>query len=276
MQINKIWATYFSATGTAEKVVGSLADEISANLGLDKDSFDFTLPAARKQERHFSEKDLVILGIPVIAGRVPNVLLKYLATIAGHNALGIPVCVYGNRNFDDALIELRDIMEKGGFRIAAAAAFIGEHSFSTILGAGRPDDSDMKTVKIFAARVAQKLLDMTGRDKLAPLAVKGTPYPYRGYYQPRDRQGHPVDIRKVKPLTNAALCTDCKICAEVCPMGSIDFNDVNIYNGICIKCCACIKKCPVNAKYYDDPGYLYHKQELEEEFMRRAEPDLFI
>ena len=84
-----------------------------------------------------------------------------------------------------------------------------------------------------------------------------------------------MDIRKVKPLTNDK-CTDCKICAEVCPMGSISFENVREVPGICIKCCACIKKCPENAKYYDDAGYLYHQHELEEEYTRRAEPEYFV
>ena len=48
------------------------------------------------------------------------------------------------------------------------------------------------------------------------------------------------------------------------------------FTGICIKCGACIKKCPVQAKYYEDEGYLYHKRELEEGLTRRAEPEWFV
>ena len=44
----------------------------------------------------------------------------------------------------------------------------------------------------------------------------------------------------------------------------------------CIKCGACIKRCPKEAKYYDDPGYLYHKEELEAGLTRRAEPETFF
>ncbi|MBQ5708933.1 MAG: ferredoxin, partial [Anaerotignum sp.] len=66
------------------------------------------------------------------------------------------------------------------------------------------------------------------------------------------------------------------ICAEVCPMGSINPENTKEYIGICIKCCACVKKCPSQARYYDDPGYLYHKEELEELYERRAEPEYFV
>ena len=30
------------------------------------------------------------------------------------------------------------------------------------------------------------------------------------------------------------------------------------------------------ARYYDDPGYIYHKEELEELYERRAEPETFV
>ena len=84
-----------------------------------------------------------------------------------------------------------------------------------------------------------------------------------------------MDIRKVKPLTGEA-CDQCGICAAVCPMGSINPENVREYTGICIKCGACVKKCPQGAKYYDDAGYLYHKTELEEGYKRRAEVRLFF
>ena len=42
-----------------------------------------------------------------------------------------------------------------------------------------------------------------------------------------------------------------------------------------MKCGACVKKCPSQAKYFDDPGYLYHKKELEEMYERRAESRIF-
>jgi ferredoxin len=59
-------------------------------------------------------------------------------------------------------------------------------------------------------------------------------------------------------------------------MGSISFDNVREYTGICIRCGACVKKCPQQARYYDDPEYLYHKRELEETLTRRAEPELFV
>jgi ferredoxin len=211
----------------------------------------------------------------VIAGRVPNVLLKYLSAIDGGGALAVPIVLFGNRNYDDALIELRDILERGGLHTVAAAAFVGEHSFSDILAKGRPDTDDLTLAARFGgdtAEAARRITDVTG---LRPIRVNGTPEPYRGYFQPRDRAGNPVDIRKVKPLTNDR-CTNCLICANACPMGSISFDNVREFTGICIKCGACIKKCPVGAKYYDDKGYLYHKRELEEGLTRRAEPELFV
>jgi NAD-dependent dihydropyrimidine dehydrogenase PreA subunit/flavodoxin len=275
VSIKRVCAAFFSATGTTEKIVTGIADVLSAELGVPCERFDFTLPGARSTALSFSADDLVVFGTPVYAARVPNVLLKYLVTVQGNGALAVPVVLFGNRNYDDALVELRDILEKCGFRTVAAAAFVGEHSFSYVLAKGRPDEADMAVAADFAKRVAAKVRAIHDDSALAPVNVKGAPYPYRDYYRPRDTRGNPVDLRKVKPLTSEA-CTDCKLCAEVCPMGSISFDNVREYTGICIRCGACVKKCPQQARYYEDEAYLYHKRELEEGLTRRAEPELFL
>ena len=269
----QIDALYFSATGTTKKIVTAIADKISENIvgKMEINNIDFTLPEARKQVVSFSNEHVVVVGVPVYAGRVPNVLLKYLKTVAGKGALAVAVVVYGNRNYDDALGELQDILEADGFRVVSGGAFIGEHSFSRTLGQNRPDDQDMALARDFAGRICRKL---TAPGEISSVAVKGN-RPYRDYYKPRDQNGNAVDVRKVTPKTNND-CIDCKLCAEICPMGAIDAGDVSKLTGICIKCCACIKNCPVGAKYFDDENYLWHKQELEKKFTERREPEVFL
>lgn len=261
--MEQIYAAYFSATGTTQQIVTAIAERLS---GGSFRRYDFTPPEVRTRIASFAPEDLVVFGVPVYAGRVPNVLLKYLNTLQGNGAKAVPVVVYGNRNYDDALIELRDILEQDGFRTIAAGAFIGEHAFSRILGQGRPDEKDLAAARNFADRI--------DRNHISPISVRGET-PIRGYYQPRDRYGTPINILKVKPLTSDA-CDGCGLCAQLCPMGSISKEDFRSFTGICIKCGACVKRCPVGAKYYTDPGYLYHKTELEAMYGRRAEPEIFV
>ena len=126
----------------------------------------------------------------------------------------------------------------------------------------------------FARDTAQTLEGLAALPAV-PVSVAGEE-PIRPYYTPRDRHGAPINILKVKPKTDMALCGGCGLCAARCPMGSIDPADVSQVKGICIKCCACVKGCPSGAKYFDDPGYLYHQHELEEIYARPAENALFI
>ena len=122
--IKRVRAVYFSPTGTTRKVVATVAKHIARALNATRGEYDFTLPEARTAPLTFADDELVVFGTPVYAGRVPNVLLPYLATIAGNGALAVPVTVFGNRNYDDALVELRDILARGGLYPVAAAAFV--------------------------------------------------------------------------------------------------------------------------------------------------------
>ena len=274
MKLEKIWAVYFSGTGTTRRTVERIAGGIASRLNLPAESVDFSRPAVRQETLGFGEKDLVVFGTPVYAGRVPNVLLPFLREgIVGGGALAVPVVLFGNRNYDDALIELRNILAADGMHPIAAGAFVGEHSFSRVLGADRPNAEDEALMDEFAARVAELAAGLDAAP-VKSAAVRGQE-PLRPYYTPRDRAGNPINILKVKPKTDLSRCGGCGLCADLCPMGSIDPADVSAVRGICIKCCACVKGCPTGAKFFDDAGYLYHQHELEAQYARPAENEVF-
>ena len=149
-------AVFFSPTGTTRTVVSLLARTLAAELSAPLESYNL-LPAAPEVTPPSGPLDVTVVGLPVYAGRLPNVLLPYLEQWEGRGALAVPVVLFGNRNFDDALIELRDLLEQRGYHTLAGAAFVGEHAFCRTLAAGRPDSADLDQAQRFARAVADKL-----------------------------------------------------------------------------------------------------------------------
>ena len=60
----------------------------------------------------------------VFAPRVAETAMERLGKIRGKQVPAILIVVYGNRDYEDALIELRDYACEAGFIPVAAAAFI--------------------------------------------------------------------------------------------------------------------------------------------------------
>lgn len=270
MQSKRIRMIYFSATDTTKTVVQRIGYQLADIWKIPVQQDDFTLPAAREQDIICQSDELAIVGIPVYAGRVPNKLLPFVRDhIKGNHTPAIAVVLFGNRDYDDALIELRNVLWDNHFCVAAGAAFVGEHSFSYTLAAGRPDADDLQIADAFARNIAQKLNTLEQLPE-QPVTVKGNT-PLRPYYTPRNAR----EYLKVKPVVNDN-CIGCGTCAKVCPTGAINQLDIRQYQGACIKCGACIKKCPQKARYFDNEIYLSHKRELEEKFTRRAEVELFL
>ena len=281
MKLKGIAAVFFSPTGNTRKAVVEIADVIARREGIAVREIDFTLLGAREEVRKFEAGELVIFGTPVYAGRIPNKILPAVQTLfEGNGALAVPVVTFGNRSFDNALIELRIELEQHGFHTVAGAAFVAEHVFSNKLAAGRPDEKDLELIRRFAGDVAEKIkgLEEGPLDGMAeipaPAAVKGIE-PVPAYYRPLQEDGSPANFLKAKPKTSDS-CNDCGICARVCPMGSISPEDYRTVTGICIKCQACVKSCPVHAKFFDDPVMLSHTRMLEQHYERPAENEVFL
>ena len=272
-KIKTVTALFFSPTYTTKKCVVAIAKGVAEGLDAEYRECNITTPLMRRQTPEYGPGDLVVFGVPVYIGRVPNLFRDYFASIKGDGAIGVPVVVYGNRAYDDALIELRDIMQGNGFQCIAAGAFIGEHSFSYTLGGGRPDAADLQKATAFGEEIARRLL--AGAEPPRQLQVPGNPYPYT-FFDARSGKGKSIDLRKVKPETDPEKCTNCGYCAMLCPMGAIDPDNCSEIPGKCIRCCACVKLCRPKAKYFADETYLEHKAILEEKFTEpRREPEIF-
>lgn len=272
-KIKTVTALFFSPTYTTKKCVVAIAKGVAEGLDAEYREYNITTPLMRRQTPEYGPGDLVVFGVPVYIGRVPNLFRNYFASIKGDGAIGVPIVVYGNRAYDDALIELRDIMQGNGFQCMAAGAFIGEHSFSYTLGGGRPDAADLQKATAFGEEIARRLL--AGAEPPHQLQVPGNPYPYT-FFDARSGKGKSIDLRKVKPETDPEKCTNCGYCAMLCPMGAIDPDNCSEIPGKCIRCCACVKLCRPKAKYFADETYLEHKAILEEKFTEpRREPEIF-
>ena len=271
--IKKIKAVFFSPTGNTQQVVELIADRLAQKFSVPVEVDDFTLPAAHIDIRTYSPEDLVIFGVPTYAGRIPNKVLPFVQTLfKGNQTRTIAVVTFGNRSFDNSLSELASELEKNHFSVVAAGAVVCKHAFAEI-GIGRPDTTDQERIAAFANTAFEKLQKS---EKPLPNASIKRNEALTAYYVPLGTDGKPVNFLKAKPVTDKAKCDNCGVCAAVCPMGSIDKNDVSLVPGICIKCQACIVKCHTKAKFFDDPLFLSHKTMLERNYTRAAVSEFFV
>ena len=256
---------YFSPTQTTRKILEGIAQGLQV---ADAQYFDLTPPDAISRNCRNMNQDLVIIGAPVYAGRLPPVMVSRFRQIQGNGAPAVVVVVYGNREYEDALIELRDLALEAGFRPMAAGAFIGEHSFSTAglpIAAGRPDAGDMAKAREFGKAIRVKFMTSTNKPG-ACLQVPGS-IPYKEV----------KPLTGIAPATNEALCTKCAICVSVCPTAAMD-RETPGYTDTerCIKCCACVKVCPVKAKSMDDPRIKQIAARLHVNFSDQKEPETYL
>jgi ferredoxin len=274
MNIESVKLVCFSPTGTTREVARSIARGITDGS---VEELDITRPAERLRSLEMPENELLIVGVPVYLGRIPALAADWLETLRGHNTPAVCVVVYGNRAYDDALLELTDIIKRRGCRVVAGVAFIGKHSFSTAetpTAEGRPDAHDLDLAALFGKKIQEKLRQIPSAERIPELPVVGS-HPYRS------ETCHPY--RKDTPFWNVDFiavgdtCIQCGICAAGCPVGAIDpDNSRAIDTGTCITCCACIRHCPRHAKSIK-PGIVRDASlRLYTLWKERKEPECFI
>lgn len=262
MLYKNIHLIYFSPTHTSAKIAYAMAEELGGGHMLETD-----LTYADPLAKVYVEDSLTILAAPVYGGRVAETAMERFQQIEANNSLVIPVVLYGNRDYEDALLELCDFSVMLGFTPVAAGAFVGEHSFSRAdmpIAACRPDVSDLSAAAGFMKKVEQKLVNYSALKDIPELKVKGHfPYKVKGPSAP------------AAPVTVENLCTQCGHCVEICPTQAINMRtsgELDSDKTKCIKCCACVKECPQEARIFDTP----YTAMLFNNFKVRREPELFV
>lgn len=266
MEFSTAKLVYFSPTRTTKRVLEGIVRGIQANA---VEHLDLTPPKARTRPVEEIRGQLTLIGAPVYGGRIPPDAAQRLRGLKGRDAPAVVVVVYGNRAYEDALLELRDLAGEAGFVPVAGGAFLGEHSFSndvTPIAEGRPDENDLRAAADFGRAIREKLRGIRSLDEMPPLHVPGN-YPYQEIGR---SQG-------ISPVTRNDLCTRCETCVSVCPTAAIALRDTVVTDAsACILCCACVKNCPTGARAMEHPRVLRSARWLSANCSERKEPELHL
>jgi len=256
----KIHLIYFSPTGTTRKTLSSIAKGFEGYRVVHHD-----LTSSATPPNLLIKDGIAIFGLPVYAGRAQATALKRMRKIKGHKVPAVVVGLYGNREFEDAIVELRDVVTSAGFIPVAGGAFIGEHSYATKqhqIAMGRPDENDLLAAQEFGSAVMIKLES----GDLSTPEMEGN-VPYKELVLPKG----------ITPKTDHEKCQLCGSCVKACPTSAINMSHRVTSNAVsCIMCMACAKVCKKDARAIYNANVLERKEALVKNCSEAKKPVIFI
>lgn len=229
--MNNVTFYYFSPTGGTKKCGELFCKEISQK----------TVPVdlgSKHAPHDYSSSDVAVFAAPVFGGRIPRIVTDQIQKLDGNGRYAVTMAVYGNRAYEDALLELNNTVTARGFQVIASCACIAQHSMVPEVAKGRPDDTDIAGIRSFAGKVADKLAKRENK----PVEVPGS---------------EPYKEEMAIPATPISLpsCISCGKCQTACPVNAITYSESTVVTDPekCILCMSCTAVCPAQARILPPP-----------------------
>ena len=233
-----------SAAAAAEAEPGSAAQPVRAEQGdaqglrtePEPQTEEFTVIdlCGQNTEASYGPETVCVFSVPCYGGRIPRTAAERLSGVRGNSTPAVVCVTYGNRAYEDALLELADLVEKKGFIVIAGCAIVTEHNIMHVFGKGRPEKQDKAQIVQFAAETALKI-----RNGNAGLL---RPLPGNRPYKEWGGSSLPIEV-------DEKMCTDCGVCAKECPVGAILTPGWKTDENVCINCMRCVKNCPAECRH---------------------------
>lgn len=245
-----VYKAYFSPTGGTKKCLDILVPEEKGNIDLAKKDYE--------EDHVLCKNDILYVALPAFGGRCPSLAIERLKRIKGDGTKAVIIIVYGNRAYEDSLIELYDSVKAQGFIICAAVTAVAEHSMIKEIAEGRPDERDKTELKSFRGKIAERLKENKEVENI----------PGKRPYKP---------LSKFLPPSTDSTCIRCGQCYLACPADAIDQMRPDITDeNKCIGCARCISICPINARGYDKDRLNGVKERIAKQCEKRKDNELFM
>lgn len=250
-----IKSVFYSAHSGSRKIANQIAKCFDENF----EKYDI-LKNPIQDKMEFEENDVVVVAAPVFCGRIAPKAIEMIQKLQGNGAKAVAIAVFGNRDYDDALLELCDALKNKGFLLLSAGAFVAEHSVFRTIAKARPDNSDIEKLNDFANISIEKLKE----GKFDDFNIKGN-----------------TNYKKYEPIPlfpkGNSKCTDCMACVNICPVGAISKeNPRKTDTKKCTSCSACIDVCKSGARGFWGVIPTVAQKVYEVKCHKRVEPSIFM